>query len=65
MMLMTLAHDGTTSVVSFNGYDADGRAWVTFGEDTPGGFSPCYACVLVEPDRLTLMRRRDVRCERQ
>lgn len=46
-MLAILRHDGTCSVVSVNGYSDNGGVWVTFGEVTPDGFSPCYASLTV------------------
>lgn len=42
------AHDGTASVVSVSSVDvSDNTVWITFGEVTPKGFSPCYASVKV------------------
>lgn len=46
-MLAILRHDGQSSIVCVNGRSDDGRVWVTFGEITPDGFSPCYASLQV------------------
>lgn len=47
------AHDGMVSVVSVAPYTKGTEyVWVTFGEITPNGFSPCYATMPVRADEI-------------
>ena len=42
-------HDDTVSVVSVSGHDKGSEyVWITFGEVTVNGFSPCYASIAVK-----------------